>query len=82
MSLLEKRAMVFFHEERRLQHVAITRGKERVFLTYLRASKYKQMRPSTFLSRIKPLAKFTKFRKSAAERSAQREGAFSPEYEE
>ena len=82
MSMLEKRAMVFFLEERRLQHVAITRGKERVFLTYLRASKFKELEPSAFLNRVKPVAKCIKFKESAAEKNARRQGIVITEYEE
>ncbi len=68
MEVIEKRGMVFFNEERRLQHVAITRGKERVFLTYLRATRTKDLEPSTFLNRIRPMAEFTKYKESAAEK--------------
>lgn len=73
MDVLLQRAMQHFDEERRLLHVAITRGKERVFLTYLKATPGQGDGPSPFLAEIMPLAKVHKFEDSDDEASKEAE---------
>lgn len=70
MTQYEANVMSHFNEEKRLQHVAVTRGREKVFLTYVRRYKIKEAVRSPFLSRLLPLTEFRKFPLTEAERDA------------
>jgi superfamily I DNA/RNA helicase len=74
MSNLEETCMNYFNEERRLMHVAITRGRENVFLSYLRWYETKtcwfEAKRSYFLDKLVQNAKRSTSPVSKIERTA------------
>ena len=67
MTSYEESVMSHFNGEKRLQHVAITRGREKVFLTYVRRNLVSELKESSFLMKLAPSAAFKCFPVSARE---------------
>ena len=76
--------MLHFEEERRLLHVAITRARERAYISYVRSSfskdkkQWYQLERSYFMSSIVSSMRFTVFAKDEDEKQAEREDRFRP----
>ena len=73
MTGIERVVMEHFEEERRLLHVAVTRAKEHVYVTYVRQNiigteECVTAEPSTFLRRVKETMAFRRFPADGLER--------------